>query len=307
MAKKARGRPVNGIVLLDKAQGITSNTALQQVKRLFYAQKAGHTGSLDPLATGMLPICLGEATKFAQFLLDSDKVYEVEACWGVRTDTSDQDGEVVSTVDATHITEEMVNEVLPAFRGEISQVPSMYSALKHQGVPLYKLARQGQVIDRPARDIQVFQFDLLSHQVLDGQVSSRLHVHCSKGTYVRTLIEDIGNQLGCGGHVKALRRLTVSPFSINQMRTDDQLHALKKESFQALDDVILPMDVALSHLPAVNISTAAAYYLRQGQPIVVSGLEASGQVRLMLNDTEFFGVGEGDGVHVKPKRLLKQS
>lgn len=207
MARRRKGRPVNGVILLDKPTGISSNDALQKVKRIYFAEKAGHTGALDPLATGMLPICLGEATKFSQFLLDSDKRYRVIAKLGERTNTSDSDGEVVETRDI-NVTPELLDECIDKFRGESDQVPSMFSALKYQGKPLYEYARQGIEVPREARKITVYEIVL--HRFEGDEVE--MEVHCSKGTYIRTIVDDLGEMLGCGAHVTMLRRTAVAKY-----------------------------------------------------------------------------------------------
>ncbi|MBT7376405.1 MAG: tRNA pseudouridine(55) synthase TruB, partial [Porticoccaceae bacterium] len=200
--RRNRGRSVNGIFLLNKPLDRSSNQALQRVKNLFDANKAGHTGALDPLATGVLPICLGEATKFSQFLLDSDKHYRSTFVLGVATETGDCDGDTVSQADASALTQNQIESAIDAFRGEIEQIPSMYSALKHNGQPLYKLARQGIEVERDARTINVYKFEILDFRP-GPQAELDVEVHVSKGTYVRTLAEDLGAALGCGAHVSA--------------------------------------------------------------------------------------------------------
>ncbi len=221
MARRRKGRPVNGIVLLDKPTGISSNDALQKVKRIYFAEKAGHTGALDPLATGMLPICLGEATKFSQFLLDSDKRYVVVAKLGERTNTSDSDGEVVETRDV-NVTKERLLECIETFKGETDQVPSMFSALKYQGRPLYEYAREGIEVPREARKITVYSIELLRFEGDEVE----MEIHCSKGTYIRTITDDLGEMLGCGAHVTYLRRTGVANYPVEKMVTLEQLGAL---------------------------------------------------------------------------------
>ncbi len=223
--RHVRGRDVNGILLLDKPSGITSNDALQQVKRLYFAKKAGHTGSLDPLASGVLPICMGEATKVSAFLLDADKRYQVRCQLGVRTATADAEGEVLETRPVGNYSEQQLEAVLDGFRGSIEQVPPMYSALKHEGQRLYKLARQGVEVEREARTVEIYQLTLTGR----GPDWIDIAVHCSKGTYVRTLAEDIGDRLGCGAHVSALRRTAVGPYSETGLVTLEQLRALQGE------------------------------------------------------------------------------
>lgn len=302
MAKRHRGRAVSGILLLDKPAGITSNGALQTVKRLYAAAKAGHTGSLDPLATGMLPICFGEATKFSQYLLDADKSYRVTARLGVVTDTGDADGEVLGeqpvSADATSI-----SAALMGFVGEIEQVPSMYSAIKHQGQPLYKLARQGIEVERKARCVTIHRIEVLA---IDGAELS-FEVSCSKGTYVRSLVEDLGARLGCGGHVTALRRLTAGPYPAERMLTLDQLGAMKESGgFPAIDEQLLPLSTAVADWPAAELGDNAAFYLLQGQAVMANSRPQAGWVTLIqASSGRFLGVGEilEDG-RVAPRRLV---
>ncbi|WP_406663761.1 tRNA pseudouridine(55) synthase TruB [Gallaecimonas sp. GXIMD1310] len=304
--RRAKGRPVNGIVLLDKPQGLSSNDALQRVKRIYFAQKAGHTGALDPLATGMLPICLGEATKFSQYLLDSDKSYRVIAKLGVRTDTSDADGEVVSTRPVAVTPGELL-EALDHFRGDIQQVPSMFSALKYQGKPLYKYAREGIEVPREARPITVYKLTL--ERFDDDELE--LEVHCSKGTYIRTIIDDLGELLGCGAHVTMLRRLQVADYPAECMVTLERLEAMLEQAHrdevppsQYLDALLLPADTAVASLPVVTLGEASAFYIRQGQPVQASGAPVDGLVRIMA-DGEFIGVGEvDDDGNIAPKRMV---
>ena len=293
-------RRLHGFLLLDKPVGMSSNQALQKTKRLLRAHKAGHTGSLDPIASGLLPICMGEATKFAQFLLEADKSYIVTAKLGERTTTSDSEGEVIERKPVPEFTPADIEKALAEFRGEILQVPSMYSALKYNGQPLYKLARQGITVEREARSITIYECKLLELTAAE----LKLHVVCSKGTYVRTLIDDLGETLGCGAHVIGLRRLTVGPFKADQMHTLSEL----TENEAAANDWLLPIVVALDHLPAVTLSTKIAFYLRQGQTVMTPNLPADGTVRLQLADGSFIGVGEvlGDG-RVAPKRLIKSN
>lgn len=300
--RKAKGRPVQGILLLDKPSGMTSNEALQRVKRLYFARKAGHTGSLDPLASGMLPICLGEATKASGFLLDADKRYWVRCKLGERTNTGDSEGEVVESRPVGRYTETEVETVLDRFRGTISQVPPMYSALKHQGQRLYALARQGVEVEREPREVNIHELVL---RRLDGDCLE-FEVHCSKGTYVRTLAEDIGEALGCGAHVTGLRRTLVGPYREEQMVTMERLQALHGEDRSALDKLLLPVESALVQWPDVNLTSDAAFYLRQGQPVLVPRAPTSGWVRLYVGDRTFLGMGEiiDDG-RVAPRRLMK--
>ena len=304
MARRSRskGRSVNGILLLDKPQGLTSNQALQKVKYLFDAKKAGHTGSLDPLATGMLPICLGEATKVSGFLLEADKRYITRCRLGIRTDSADADGKVIETRDCAAVTQAQIEALLPAFRGDIEQMPPMHSALKVNGVPLYKLAHQGQEIERKSRQVHIYDLQLLGFEPPFVQFS----VHCSKGTYVRTLIDDIGERLGCGAHVTELKRWQVGPFQASSpMYTLEQLEDLKEQGLARLDACLLALDTALTQFPAVNLTPDAAFYLQQGQAVFVPKTRDLGEVRLYTQDNRFFGVGEvqGDG-KIAPRRLM---
>lgn len=301
---KQKGRPVNGILLLDKPKGISSNAALQTVKRLYNARKAGHTGSLDPLATGMLPLCFGEATKFSQFLLEADKTYEVTAHFGLRTTTSDSEGEVVSERDVPTLTPAVLDKALEAFRGEIDQVPSMYSAIKINGEPLYKLARQGITVDRPSRRLQIFSFDLCS---IDGS-SATFSVHCSKGTYVRTLIDDLGEALGCGAHVTMLRRTRVAGYPATEMITAEQLQSCwEAEGASALDQFLLPADTALKAMDAFQLSDSMAFYFKQGQAVFIPNAPQADYVRLYSTRDELLGVGRmDDSGKIAPKRLVNR-
>ncbi len=305
MARQRRGRALDGILLLDKPAGLSSNRALQMVKRLYGAAKAGHTGSLDPLATGVLPLCFGEATKFSQFLLDADKAYESTFLLGVATATGDAEGEVLATQDASAIVEADVAKALEAFRGEIEQVPSMYSALKHQGQPLYKLARQGQEVERKARKVVIKQLELRGFR---GGVRAEVEIYleCTKGTYVRSIAEDLGAMLGCGAHVARLRRTRAGAFGIESSVTMATLEALKaNDRIADLDALLLPADSAVDNLPLVSLSESGGFYIRQGQPVLVPNAPCDGMVRVALETGEFLGVGEilDDG-RVAPRRLI---
>ena len=300
--RRAKGRDVNGILLLDKPSGITSNAALQQVKRLYFARKAGHTGSLDPLASGVLPICMGEATKVSAFLLDADKRYRVRCQLGVRTATGDAEGEILASRAVDRYTGAQLESVLDGFRGSIEQIPPMYSALKHEGQRLYKLARQGVEVERKPRPVDIYAL-LLTGQ---GDDWIEIDVHCSKGTYVRTLVEDIGEQLGCGAHVSALRRTGVGPYDETGLVTITVLEQLKQSDLAAMDRLLLPIESALTQWPGVELSSDAAFYLQQGQPVLVPRAPTSGWVRLYQRDHTFLGMGEilDDG-RVAPRRLMK--
>lgn len=308
---KRRGRPVNGIILLDKPQGITSNAALQKVKGIYFAEKAGHTGALDPLATGMLPLCFGEATKFSQFLLDSDKRYQVVAQLGQRTNTSDADGEVISERDV-NFTDVALLESIDTFRGDIEQVPSMYSALKYEGKPLYEYARAGIDVPRKSRPITVYEIELLDYD-RDAKTLS-MEIHCSKGTYIRTIVDDLGELLGCGAHVSALRRIGVSNYPLDKMVTLEELEVLLQQARdeeiqpkELLDPLLLPLDSAVQDLPEVNIPLSMANYVMNGQAVQINDAPTEGFMRLTIGENhEFVGVAElnDDGL-VAPKRLIR--
>ncbi|MCT6700214.1 tRNA pseudouridine(55) synthase TruB [Rheinheimera sp. 4Y26] len=304
-------RPVNGILLLDKPLEVSSNGILQRIRWLYQAEKAGHTGALDPLASGLLPICFGEATKFCQFLLDTDKTYEVTARFGVRTDTSDAAGEVISQKPIAFSQSELEAAVVRA-RGPQLQVPTMYSALKYQGQPLYKYARQGITVPREARPIEIFKFDLLS---FDGQ-DARFVVHCSKGTYIRTLIDDLGETLGCGAYVTALRRIHVGPFNASQMRTEADLVPLnERQDWAGLDALLLPMDQALLGLPELIITPIQHQRLVHGQTVVLSDTEFDSlqaaatldAVKLYTQTGQFIGIGAVAEQVLSVRRLLNTS
>lgn len=302
MAKRRRGRPVNGVLIVDKPPGISSNDVVQRAKRLFGAQKVGHTGSLDPLATGVLPLCFGEATKFSQYLLDSDKRYWTRIKLGVTTATGDAEGEVTGGADASHVTAVAVETALEKLRGQIEQVPSMYSALKHQGQPLYKLARQGIEVERKARTVTVFSNVLVK---FDGD-ELELEIHCSKGTYVRTIAEDLGHALGCGAHVIGLRRLAAGPYVEPEAISFEQLESC--EDTDSLDSLLKPIESSVQDWPKVRMVSDTAHYLMQGQPVQVAKAPTEGWVQLLEiaeEDDVFLGVGEvlADG-RIAPRRLV---
>ncbi len=304
--RKNKGRNVSGVLLLDKPVGSSSNHALQKVKRIFGAAKAGHTGSLDPLATGMLPVCFGEATKISAFLLEADKSYRLKCQPGVSTTTGDAEGEVTDTQDVSSLTEAAVKAVLPEFIGEIEQIPPMYSALKHNGERLYKLARQGIEVERKARCITIYDIEFLSFAHDDRQQTIlELEVSCSKGTYVRTLVEDIAKKLNCGAHITALRRLSVGPYT-GEMLTIEQLTTLAEQGEAALDECLQPIDSGVAHWPDVHLGSDAAFYVRQGQPVMVPHAPTQGWVRI-YDQSQFLGLGEiqDDGL-VAPRRMIKQ-
>ena len=299
---RKRGRDIDGVFLLDKPQGMSSNDIMQKVKRVFQANKAGHTGALDPLATGMLPICLGEATKFSQFLLDADKRYVVTAKLGERTDTSDAEGQVVETRPINVETSKILT-ALEQFRGDILQVPTMFSALKHNGKPLYEYARAGITVEREARPITIFEINFIEHQA----PSLTLEVHCSKGTYIRTLVDDLGEVLGCGAHVTVLRRTAVADYPTEKMMTWDALQALAEQG--DLDQHLLPIDTAVSKLPALKLNAEQSKGIGFGQRVKFANeAKLRGQVRLFSDKNIFLGVALIDDNNViRPQRLITQS
>ena len=305
MARRRRGRPVNGILVLDKPAGLSSNQALQVAKRLYFAAKAGHTGSLDPLATGVLPLCFGEATKFSQYLLDADKAYESTFTLGVATDTGDAEGESVATADAGQLSEGDIETALAAFRGEIEQVPPMYSAIKQDGQPLYKLAREGLEVERKARRVVIKRLELRAFRPGD-KPQADIYLECSKGTYVRSIAVDLGSALGCGAHVSALRRTMAGPFGLEHSVSLTTLEALKNNGqTDEMDALLMPADIAVQGMPVVRLSESGGFYMRQGQPVMVPNAPCSGMVRVALESGEFLGVGEilDDG-RVAPRRLI---
>lgn len=292
---------VDGLLLLNKPPGMTSNRALQIVRRLLNAKKAGHTGSLDPSATGMLPLCFGEATKVCAYLLDADKTYRVTARLGSATDTGDADGAGIGTAAVPELSFDEWDEILQGFMGDSMQIPPMYSALKKDGKRLYELAREGKEVEREPRDIRIDELEIDSfdpgHPVL--------RVRCSKGTYIRTLVEDIARAAGTLGHVAALRRLSVLPFAEERMVSMESLETVAQEGCEALDAYLLPLDNALSDWPAVNLGPSESYYLLQGHPVCAAQESEAGLVRLYDETRRFLGIGEVmlDG-RVAPKRLF---
>lgn len=302
---RKKGRDIDGIFLLDKPQGMSSNDIMQKVKRLFNANKAGHTGALDPLATGMLPICLGEATKFSQFLLDSDKRYLVCAKLGERTDTSDAEGQVVQTREV-QVEVEQILTALDAFRGDILQVPTMFSALKHNGKPLYEYARQGITVEREARPITIFELKFIRYEA----PNLTLEVHCSKGTYIRTLVDDLGEKLGCGAHVTMLRRLAVANYPIEAMLPFAQLqNQAENQPLAVLDRYLLPMDSAVASLPKLVLTAQQAKAVGFGQRVKFENTDnLLGFVRLFSAENRFLGVAEIDPHSViRPSRMVNYS
>lgn len=301
-SRKPKGfRDLDGILLLDKPLGISSNKALQAARNIFHANKAGHTGSLDPLATGLLPICFGEATKFSGYLLDSSKSYRASCRLGVKTTTADGEGEIIAQKPVS-VSDKQLDQALARFRGVIEQIPPMYSALKHQGERLYNLARQGIEVERKSRKIEIFSLDLLG---FEGDIL-QLDIHCSKGSYIRTLAEDIGEALGCGAHLSALERTGVQPFWDEKSWTLDELRAIQDDDSRNLDDCLLPVETALTDWPDIELTPDMSFYLLQGQPVQVPKAPIDGFVRLFDPSKGFIGLGQilSDG-RVGPKRMMR--
>lgn len=273
-------RDVHGILMFDKPQGLSSNQALQAVRRLYGAAKAGHTGSLDPLATGLLPVCFGEATKIAGLLLGSRKAYLTECRLGATTDTDDADGRVIQARPVPALDDASIRAALASLTGRITQVPPVYSAIKRDGERLYHRARRGEMVEAPPREVHVHRFDLVDILPVGGL---RLHVECGSGTYVRSLVRDLGERLGCGAHVVSLRRLWVEPFTDERMVGLDDLRAIADEGPSALDALLLPLERGLAGYPTVPVDAAAAAHLRQGRPIDSPG---SGPGRYVAVDAE---------------------
>lgn len=301
---KAERRAVNGVLLLDKPTGWTSNAALQTVKRLYQAQKAGHTGSLDPLASGLLPICLGEATKLSGWLLNADKSYRFICRLGIATTTGDAEGEIIATRPVGDFTRVQLEAALRQFSGTIQQIPPMYSAVKQAGQPLYKLARRGIEVERAPRQVIIHDLRLLRQNAEELECEMR----CSKGTYVRTLVADLGEVLGCGAHVAVLRRIGVEPYDVSRMVSLQDLQERAEQGWAALDAVLLPVDTVVANWPAINVFGDSAFYLKQGQPVLAPRAPTQGWVRLYQGEHQFLGIGEilDDG-RVAPRRLLAHS
>lgn len=299
--RRRKVRNISGIVVLDKANGLSSNAALQEVKRLYEANKAGHAGSLDPLATGVLPVCLGEATKVSQFLLDSDKRYRARIKLGIRTDTGDSEGSIIERNEGISVSRKAIERALTKFKGEVEQVPPMHSAIKMNGVPLYKLARKGIAVEREPRLVTLYQICLVEfvHSELELEIS------CSKGTYIRTIADDLGQELGCGAHVIELRRTQAGVFTEKDSISSEEL-ALEKENrgLDKIDQFLIPMDRAIQDLPEVNLPSITASHVKNGQAVLVRHLPKNGLVR-MYEDEQFIGIGSiDDDGKVAPKRLI---
>jgi len=299
-------RSISGLLLLDKPLGISSQQAVTKVKYAFQAEKAGHTGTLDPLATGMLPICLGEATKFSRYLLDAPKTYYVVAQLGVRTDTGDAAGEIIEQKPVAENIATKIDGILKNFQGQIQQIPPMYSAIKFQGKALYKLARAGKVVEREPRTITIYNLTRIPGENAE---QFALEVTCSKGTYIRTLIEDIGAALGCGAHVMTLRRLQVNHFSAPQMWPLSKIKVLTAAGdYAALDTLLLPITVLVEHVPKVIISQMQAKRLQQGVAIPLITSTLMDTVQIITETDDFIGIGEiqTEGI-LSPKRLMRFS
>ena len=307
--KRNFGRPLHGVLVLSKTVGMTSNHALQKAKHLFFANKAGHTGSLDPFATGVLPLCFGEATKFSQFLLDADKRYRATFRLGVATSTADLEGEVITTAAAAHLTQTTIETALARFRGAIHQVPPMVSALKVNGQPLYKLARRGEVVERASRPVTIHRLDLLAVRLGDV-VEIDVDIHCSKGTYIRSIASDLGEQLGVGGHVAALHRSQAGAFTEAHAVTLEQLLDERAEREpEVLDRHLLPVDAALEQLPQLALNNSSSHYFSQGQAVMDTRVYRLGNqgdtVRVCRENGVFLGLGEiTDDGRVRPRRVV---
>ncbi|MFC3908905.1 tRNA pseudouridine(55) synthase TruB [Legionella dresdenensis] len=301
MGKADCNLAVNGILLVNKPQGLSSNAVLQKVRHIYHARKAGHTGSLDPLATGMLPVCFGEATKYCQYLLDADKSYVATGLLGIRTSTGDAQGEIISQTDNFEVTRQQLDQSIARFSGVIQQVPPMFSALKHNGTPLYRLARAGQTIERKAREVTVHQLELLD---FDGRQFT-IKVSCSKGTYIRSLIEDIGEVLGCGANVTVLHRLYTAGFDAEPMYELDELRQLNQEQLQ---ERLLPLERAVQYMPLLQLNEMQITQLRQGRIISDSlSPQESGLYRIHNDKGQFVGLAEFDRQgSLKVKRFLAE-
>jgi tRNA pseudouridine55 synthase len=304
MSRNRKGKDVDGILLLDKPLGGSSNAALQKVRYLFNAKKAGHTGSLDPLATGVLPICFGEASKVSAYLLDSDKRYIFTAQLGVTTTTGDKEGDVLQTLDVATFTEEQLETVLEKFRGGIEQIPPMHSALKHNGQPLYKLARQGIEIERKARNVTIHELTLIDKT----KDTITVDAHVSKGTYIRTLAQDIGDTLGFGAHLSMLRRTNVSPFDCSKLYTIEDIEKLAEAN--ELEPTLLPIDSALVKLPSITLNEEDANRVKHGLKVSRADVPESDMIKMYLENGEFIGIGrcsynEQGNNQLAPKRMMK--
>jgi len=309
LARRKSGRPLDAVLVLNKPKGMSSNGALQFARRLCFAQKAGHTGSLDPMATGVLPICFGEATKFSQWGLNADKKYLARVRLGVTTRTGDAEGDIIGTADASHIKSGDIEAVLEQFRGDIQQVPSMFSALKYKGTPLYELARKGVEVEREPRSIHIFSLEMSNFEVAE-YVEFDMSVHSSKGTYIRTLAEDIGIALGVGAHLIALHRTAAGCFSIDQAKSLEELEEIRGEKeAETLDQFMLSADATIKHLQKVDLEPRLVDFFLLGQTVMVPGVyrfsEETDIVRVFSDSGDFLGVGEvTDESRIRPKRVI---
>ena len=303
--RQFKGRNLHGILLLDKPAGIVSNIALQMVKKLYGAKKAGHTGSLDPLATGILPICFGESTKISNFLLNANKRYRVVIQLGMTTTTGDSEGDVLEESPVSNtVTKDKLAKLLSDLVGTHEQVPPMFSAIKQNGIPLYKLARQGIEVERKARTIHLYELRLMDYDQVGKLVE--FEVACSKGTYIRTLAEEIGKILACGAHVKVLRRIGFGVFTMDQAVPLERVEALSLDKDKsAMDALLIGTDSAIVDMPSVTLTDDSAHYIRQGQPVLVPKSPTQGMVRLYQENLSFVGIGEiiEDG-RVAPRRMI---
>ena len=298
MRRRKKGRAMDGMLLLDKRSGISSNGALQEIKRLFEAEKAGHTGSLDPLASGVLPICFGQATKLCRFLLNTNKRYSVDIRFGIVTTTGDAEGEVVCERSVPALCGQEIGQILDKFIGNVDQIPPMHSALKQDGVRLYKLARKGIEVDRKPRSVTIFDLQVTGY---DCPILS-LNVHCSKGTYIRTLAEDIGESIGCGAYVASLQRTAVADFEIFDTYNWDQLNLMEPEERL---NCLLPLDRIVQFMPSVEFDNESLFFIRQGQAVSTKQAPAKGWVRLYAEGQQFIGIGEVlTDKRVAPRRLI---
>jgi tRNA pseudouridine55 synthase len=298
---RKKGRDISGVLLFDKPLGMSSNQALQRVRHLFSARKAGHTGSLDPLATGLLPLCLGEATKYSSYLLDADKHYNTVAHLGSRSTTGDAEGDKIDQRSVPPFDTAQLEEVLSGFTGESLQIPPMYSAIRQDGKRLYELARQGREVERPPRPIRIDRLLLTGH----GDDRLHLSVSCSKGTYIRSLVEDIGEALGCGAYVEELRRTGVSPYIEPEMWTLEALAEKAETSEAELDACLIPVDTALSVFPELKLDEKQSLDMLHGRSVESGNVLGAGLYRLYDDENRFIGLGEvGDDSLVKPKRLI---
>lgn len=307
-ARKRKGNPINGVLLLDKPIEMSSNKVIQKIKWLYQAQKVGHTGALDPLATGMLPVCFGEATKFAHYLLDSDKRYRVIAQLGVRTDTSDAEGQIIAQKEVK-VNQAQIELALTAFRGDILQVPTMFSALKHNGRPLYEYARKGITIEREARPITIYENQFCHYDAQAAQLE--LEIYCSKGTYIRTIVDDLGEKLGCGAHVIVLRRLNVAHYPTEKMVTLEQLIEEQTNQDQtALLSHLMPTDSPIEDFAKIQVSLAQKEDLMQGRAIDLEQTQLdqveknTHKLFRLYFDTQFLGLGLKQNAQIQPKRLI---